>query len=385
MNTPLSNRSLLLAVALVLLPSAVFSSHDQTSTERILKENKDFVEFINVSLTNFAGGKKEDFKKIYEKHFNADIAYLQSDYKRAFERVYTSQGEMEGLYRNMVKEYYLEDSKSILDRLAPGIIRSKSARARLYLTLGYRDRTVSWVHYTVGDASNPKLYSYKLYKYVDAIKMARRAKRFAFLALFESQPIEVKKKIYNQLCKTERDNGNRFMERFVDLGEQAYIDEIAKDYEAYQKAEDAAAAKSGLTATDPTFEKKVEKRVRFRTETKTGRYLLDGDFDQAEDLMRPFIEDFNFKIIFATFDVLAASDKQGGAKAGAIDYENFKIHQADNYSRLIGTSVLDGVIDTVRVEDDITTKGDGTKTDGGAKPPEDKGTGGEGAVEGKIK
>ncbi len=384
MNTPLSNRSLLLAAALVLLPSAVFSSHDQTSTERILKENKEFVEFINVSVTNFAGGKKEDFKKIYEKHFNADIAYLQSDYKRAFERVYTSQGEMEGLYRNMVKEYYLEDSKSILDRLAPGIIRSKSARARLYLTLGYRDRTVSWVHYTIGDASNPKLYSYKLYKYVDSIKMARRAKRFAFLALFESQSVETKKKIYNQLCKTERDNGNRFMERFVDLGEQAYIDEVAKDYETYQKAEDAAAAKSNLTATGATFEKKIEKRVRFRTETKAARYMLGGEFDQAEDLMRPYIEDFNFKIIFATFDVLAASDKQGGAKGEAIDYDKYKVHQVDNYSRYSNKSLLEDVIDSVKVEDDITVKGDGSKSDGGAKAPADKGSGGEGKVEGKI-
>lgn len=384
MNTPLTKRSLLLAVALVLLPAAVFSSHDQTSTERILKENKEFVEFINISVTNFAGGKKEDFKKIYEKHFNADIAYLQSDYKRAFERVYTSQGEMEGLYRNMVKEYYLEDSKSILDRLAPGIIRSKSARARLYLTLGYRDRTVSWVHYTVGDASNPKLYSYKLYKYVDAIKMARRAKRFAFLALFESQPVEVKKKIYNQLCKTERDSGNKFMGRFIDLNEQDYITEIAKDYEAYQKAEDASVDKSGARPTDPTFEKKVERRVRFRNETKAARYLLNGEFDQAEDLMRPYIEDFNFKIIFATFDVLTAAEKAGGAKGEAIDYEKYKVHQVDNYSRFSNKSILDEVIDMVKVEDDITVKGEGTKPDGGTKPPEEKGSGGEGKVEGKI-
>ena len=95
----------------MLVPSILFPYSDQTTTERILKENKDFVEFINVSVTNFAEGKKEDFRKIYEKHFNADIAYLQSDYKRAFKRVYSSQGDMEKLYRDMVKEYYLEDSK----------------------------------------------------------------------------------------------------------------------------------------------------------------------------------------------------------------------------------------------------------------------------------
>jgi hypothetical protein len=386
MNITLKARSALLAVALIITPSVLFSFSDQTTTERILKENKDFVEFINISVTNFAEGKKDDFRKIYEQHFNADIAYLQSDYKRAFKRVYSSQGDMEKLYRDMVKEYYLEDSKSILDRLAPDIIRSKNTRARLYLTLGYRDRTVSWVHYTVGDASNPKLYSYKLYKYVDAIKMARRAKRYAFLALFESQTLETKKKIYNQLCKTERDMGNKFMGRFIDLGEQDFINELARNYEEYQKAEDAAATKEGgkgvEKATDPSFEKKVEKRVRFRNETKAARYLLNGEFDQAEDIMRQYIEDFNYKIIYATFDVLAASGKGGAAdkkpeekkaegKTGGVDYNNFKIHLADNYSRMIGKSIMDGVIDTVKVEDEVTAKGGETGT-GGATAPEKK-------------
>jgi hypothetical protein len=391
MNRTMISRSALLAVALMLVPSILFPYSDQTTTERILKENKDFVEFINVSVTNFADGKKEDFRKIYEKHFNADIAYLQSDYKRAFKRVYSSQGDMEKLYRDMVKEYYLEDSKAILDRLAPDIIRSKSPRARLYLTLGYRDRTVSWVHYTVGDASNPKLFSYKLYKYVDAIKMARRAKRYAFLALFESQTIETKKKIYNQLCKTERDKGNKFMGRFIDMGEQDYINELAKNYEEHQKAEEAGGASGGKDSgkaapekpTDATFEKKVEKRVRFRNETKTARYLLDAEFDQAEDIMRQYVDDFNFKIINATFDVLAASgktgteekksgDKKTEGKTEGIDYNSYKIHLVDNYSRLANKSIMDGVIDTVKVEDDVTVKEGEKKGEEGATVPEKK-------------
>ncbi len=221
-------RTALIAAAIILASSTVFPFSDQTTTERILKENKRFVEFINVCVTNFAEDKKEDFRKVYEKHFNADVAYLQSDYRRSYKRVYASQGEMEKIYREMVKNRYLEDSKMILDRFAPGIIRSKNARARLYLTLGYRDRTVSWTHYTVGDASNPKLYSYKLYKYVDAIKMARRAKRFAFLALFESQTRETKRKIYNQICKSERDAKNKYMNRFVDLNDKDYINELEK-------------------------------------------------------------------------------------------------------------------------------------------------------------
>lgn len=365
-------RTALMAVGLTFIAVGAYPFSDQTTTERILKENKRFVEFVNVGVSNFAMDKKEDLKKVYGKHFNADVAYLQSDYRRAYKRIYSSQGDMEKLYRDLVKNYYLEDSKQILDRLAPGIIRSKSPRARLYLTLGYRDRTVSWVHYTVGDSSNPKLYSYKLYKYVDAIKMARRAKRYAFLALFESQNRETKRKIYNQLCKTERDMNNRYMVRFVDLSDQDFINEIEKNYDTFRR--DEQERRKGQETTDSgkysaegyggqTYESRVESRVRFRNETKTARYLMNGDYDMAEDIMREYIDDFNFKLILATFDVLGAA---GGESAEAdrhrlakADYDKFKIHLADNYHRFSKKSALDDILDVVTVEDDIPEKGAG--------------------------
>ncbi|MBN2159702.1 MAG: hypothetical protein JW807_09925 [Spirochaetes bacterium] len=377
--------SALFALAIMLASTGAYAYSDQTTTERILKENKSFVEFLNICVTNFAESRKEDLKNAYEKHFNADVAFLQSDYRRAYKRVYASQGEMENLYRDMVKNHYLEDSKSILDQLAPGIIRTKNKRARLYLTLGYRDRTVSWVHYTVGDASNPKLFSYKMYKYVDAIKMARRAKRYAFLALFESQSMEKKKMIYNQLVKMERDMSNRYMNRFVDLNEQNYINEVGRTYEDYEKTESAKSQASGKKEggksiqdiiDDKTYEAKVAKRVRFRNETRTARYILNGEFDQAEDIMRKYIEDFNFKLIIATFEVLSAggSDQKESEK---LDYDKMKVHLLDNYSRLARKSLLDELVDTIKVEDDIGDKKQdefGRDAATGGDTPVEKGT-----------
>src|SRR5271157_2292144 len=115
------------ALSFVISPALeAFASTDQTTTERILRENKRFVDFINICATNFAETKKDDFRKAFEKHFNADIAYLQSDYKRAYRQIYDSQGELEKLYHDIVKDSYLEDSKTILDKFAPGIIRSKN-------------------------------------------------------------------------------------------------------------------------------------------------------------------------------------------------------------------------------------------------------------------
>ncbi len=368
-------------LSILFIPAFLISaSTDQTTTERIIRENKRFLEFLNVCATNFAESRKDTLKKSFEKHFNADIAYLQSDYRRAYRQVYASQGEMEKLYHDIVKDSYLEDSKTMLDKLAPGIIRSKNARARLYLTLGYRDRTVAYTYYTTAEASNPKFYSYKLYKYEDAIQMARRAKRFAFLGLFESQGLEVKRRIYSQLCKTERSGGNPFFSRFVDLKDDDYIKEMNKEYdekaeEAKQAAElkkpeepkkgeeakkEAQAIKEAGQPKDystaaPVFEKKVERRVRFRNEAKAARHLINGEFDKAEDIMRKYIDDFNFVLINATFDVLAATVTEGPA-AEKIDYGKFKIHLVDNYLRFNSKSMLDGIIDTIKVEDNIADK-----------------------------
>ncbi|MBN1532204.1 MAG: hypothetical protein JXA20_06040 [Spirochaetes bacterium] len=348
------------------MPVAVFPFSDQTTSERILRENKHFVEFVNDGITNFAEDKIDSYRKAYELHFNADVAFLQADYRRTYKKIYASQGILASLYSDIVKDVYLEDSKNILDTIAPRVISSKNARARLFLTLGYRDRTISWTHFTVGDASNPKLYSYRIYKYIKAIQYARRAKRYAFLALFESQDTETKRRIYANVMKTENQKGNPFFSRFVDLEEKEYIREMSKEFEDYereQREKTAAQTKEeGGQASPASFEKNVEKRVRFRNEKRTARFLINTEYDPAEDIMRSYLEDFNFKLINSTFEILSTT---GGASPGKeatgsekgesqrIDYNKYKIHLMDNYSRLAKNSVLESFYGQVAVEDAV--------------------------------
>ena len=98
-----------------------------------------------------------------------------------------------------------------------------------------------------------------------------------------------------------------------------------------------------------TFESNVEIRVRFRNEMKTARFLLNNQFDRGEDVMRKYIDDFNFKLIESTFDVLAKGEsKEEGKKT---DYEKYKIHLNDNYSRLVKGSIINELLDTVKVID----------------------------------
>ncbi len=387
MQKKLLGAGLLFAVILF-LSSLGHAFTDQTTSERILGENKSFLNFINVCVTNFAADKKDEFKQIYQQHFNADVAYLQADYKRTYKRVYACQDELSRLYETMLKDYYLEDSKEILDTLAPDIIRSKNARARLFLTLGYRDRTVSWTHYTVGNASNPKLHSYRIFKYEEGIKMARRAKRYGFLALFESQDPENKRNIYNRMLKNEVEKGNLFYNRFLGLTEEEFFKHLNMTYEAYEESlkQKKEAETEGEEAQPKTFEKQVEKRVRFRNEARAARFLMNTEFDKAEDILRDYVDDFNFKLISATFDVLSdGSEKKenGGGEAapragGKPDYSSYKVHLIDNYSRLSQDSVMEGFLGDLKVVDDISEKpeeGDATGKDESGEDETDDDTG----------
>lgn len=383
-------------LALCALPAYPFS--DQSTAERMLKENKYFIDFLNLCVTNFgaerAGDAKEKFFEIYQLHFNAQVFFLQSDYKNSFRNIRSSQNKGAALYLDILRNVYLEDTKNLLDKLAPDIIKSKNPRARLYLTLAYRDRSISKNFETIGDASNPKLYSYKIFKYIDGLKFSRRAKRYGLLALYESRKDDLKRDIFIHLLEMERESGSKFFNRFLKKSGKTYIDEMDKSYEAHEKeeaaapkkdepAKDAKGAPAGTAAKQPgeadkddTFEKRLEKKVRFRKERSTAQHILQNEFDRAEDIMREYVDDFNFKLIQATLEVLSArkGDGKGEAPAaGDINYAALIKQHYDNYmrTRKDQKTLMDEFASRLKVVDDIDKKGEEPKKDA-AQPPKDE-------------
>ncbi len=359
-----------LLLAFIFTASALFAAIDQTYVERILKDNRSYVEFINICVSNFAPEKKDELFTIYQKHFNGEVAFLQGDYKRAFDNVYDSQKDMELLYEYMLTSHYLEDSKNMLDGLAPEIIRSKNSLSRQYLSLGYRDRTVARTHYVVGEATHPKLRSYRIFKYQEGINMARRAKRYGLLALYSGQTLEVKRKIYNQLFKSENANGVIFFSRFIDKDEKAYIEEMNKPYLEYEKEyeENRKALQAKEGELDPlsksiVYEMKLERSVRFRREQQVAGYLINGEFQKAEQIIRPYIDRYIYKLIMATVQTLSGetghADGETAAKSDK-DYSKYVAHHMDNYSMLTGESILDSMVGTVKVIDDMKKDEEGS-------------------------
>ncbi|MCX7678053.1 MAG: hypothetical protein N2316_02425 [Spirochaetes bacterium] len=357
-------RVIFIFVFLIIISTSAFPFSDQTTTERILGENREFIEFMNICTTNFGKGRieniNEKFKTIYQYHFNGQVGYLQSDYKNAFYHVRESQRNHVNLCAEVIEKIYLEDSKSILDKIAPEIIKSKNARARLYLTLGYRDRAVGRNFQTIADASNPKLYSYKIFRYIEGIKMARRAKRYGFLALYESRDNKTKRDIFYNLLEEENKRGNKFYTRFAKKGDKEIIDEMKKDHEQIEQWEknNLSAQTAQNTSKEESVESNVDRRVRHRKENIVAKHLLYSEFERAEEVIREYVKDFNFKLILSTLKVMSK-------QSGEIDYNSYFVHHFDNYARVFdiqksltegeegNRTLLDELIPHIRVVGDL--------------------------------
>jgi hypothetical protein len=361
-----------LAAILIFGYTDSFAGIDQAYVERLIKQNREFIDFIDVCITNFNMDKKDDLLTIYQKHFNGEVAYLQANYKRAFDEIYSSQKDMAALYELFLTEYYLEDSKNILDEFASNIIKSKNPIAKHYLNLGYRDRALARNLYVAGEAAYPKLYSYKIHKYLDAINLSRRAKRYAFIALYAGQDGKTKLSIYNHMFKIENENGVSFFKRFVDKNEKDYIAEMNKTYEEYESETqkdqpDNSSEENKSSGSDASniapFERKAERKSKFRKEQNVAHYILYEEFDKAENIIRTYVEKYNFKLIMATLSALGedshvgesnATASESGASSEKKDYKQFVNHHNDNYLILKEKeSALESVAGKARIIDEV--------------------------------
>ena len=346
-----------------------FAGIDQPYVERLVKDNREFIDFIDTCVTNFNMDKKDVLFNIYQKHFNAEVSYLQGSYKRAYDEIYSSQKDLVELYEHILTEYYFEDSKNILDGFASEIIKSKDGGAKQYLTLAYRERTLARTLYMAGEAAYPKHFSFKISKYREAIDLARRAKKYAFIALYTGQDAKIKLRIFNQLFKTENEQGNSFFKRFIDKKEKDYIAEMNKTYEEYtseiqkNQSGDSNASSDENKNSDASniapFERKAERSSKFRKEQSVAHAILNEEFDKAEAIIRTYVANYNFKLVLATLNVLgdaSHSGEEGENKAAASDGKNYKQyinHHNDNFHILNAKSALESVAGDAKIVDFI--------------------------------
>ena len=155
--------------------------------ERKLTENRYFFYFINIGVSNFGGDmEKQKLKNAAISDVKAHQEFLKGDTNKSFKMILESHKKLMDLYRIVLEKYYRKDARILLDKSAPIVVGKKDRRAEHFLRLGYRDITDAYRFQRLGESTNKYLYSKKIKIFIDGIKIARRAKRYALLALIES-------------------------------------------------------------------------------------------------------------------------------------------------------------------------------------------------------
>ncbi|HRP68324.1 MAG TPA: hypothetical protein PLY93_02210 [Turneriella sp.] len=164
------------------------NSPDRAFCDKILGENKRFIDFINVPISNFADLEElADFRNAALEHYTAHKEFLSGHYPKTHAHIRNSQRILKDLYYKVLGKYYQKDAREMLERNSAMIIETRDVRAKHLMKLGYRDLKVADIYKQKGYNHNIHLYSTKIWFYIDAIKYARQAKRYALLAIIESQ------------------------------------------------------------------------------------------------------------------------------------------------------------------------------------------------------
>lgn len=357
--------SILTAASLFTFLSSVsaFAFTDRTSSERILKENKAFIEFMDASITNLKQDVSDSYARSYGLHFNADLNHMLGEYSAAYKKIYASQREMAKISSDMLKEQYLESSKKIFGAIAAFLVKNQNPTAHSYLSSAYADIASASDMLTVGEGSYRKVYSYKIFKFQEGIQKVRRGQRHAFMAIFEGLSPETRVKVYHEIVKQERESGRGlFFSRFLDKEGDAFNEELERPYEDVMKNEEAdrttMAEKAAQNQSQDFVERRLDSKRRYKKEIRTAKLLRDGNFMPAEYVMREYIPDFNFRLLTAMFTVLENEED-----APRLDYGDMKIRLIDDYGMLAKDSVLKTIAQNVQVDEDANNGQEATATD----------------------
>ena len=201
---------------LILFSVSVYSvSPDQTNLGILANENKFNIEFINICASNLLGPvattnaqgqpvKPEDLDAVKESvyfklmmlanqhDFNGNMWLYQSNYSLAFKELRAGRESMKELYRVSL-EKYISSARTLLEYTAPEIIRSNDRLAKSLLKLGFRDLKDAENHFTLGYNTSPKRHRKKIILYIDGHVIARRARKYAILAMLAAKTPDLDK------------------------------------------------------------------------------------------------------------------------------------------------------------------------------------------------
>ena len=172
------------------------SAGEQRKAEKGLKDNERFFYFINFSVSNVAvEGERSICRKAILYDMFAKFLYMKFRFRDSYIQIRTCQELLITLYK-MVLEREIEEGKKLLDTTSPGPIMKNDYLSKHYINLGYRNNEEARKYTIMADSYRTSLYSMRLYKYIQALKKAKQAKRYAVLAYVAYNDPASKKKLW---------------------------------------------------------------------------------------------------------------------------------------------------------------------------------------------
>lgn len=217
--------SILVILILIIQPlfsqrtKSSLSAGNQRHSEKSLKDNRYFFDFINTTITNSGTAEeKELFIEGARRDLIARMLYMKFSFNPAMNEIRSTQLLLIKLFR-IIAVREIEDATLILNEIAPEVLKTENKASKKYMSLGYR--SVDWAKKVMIMSDNlpEKNYSIKIYEYVKAIKNAKYCKRFGIIALIENRiPPEKRGKInYNKF-----DNVKNLIDQFIPENQEKY-------------------------------------------------------------------------------------------------------------------------------------------------------------------
>jgi hypothetical protein len=244
------------------------SAGEQRKAEKGLKDNERFFYFINFSVSNVLVEEERAIcRKAILYDMFAKFLYMKFRFKDSYEYIRKAQELLISLYR-LVLYREIEEGKKLLDSVSPWPILKDDYVSKHYCNLGYTNNEQARMYMVMGDSYRTTLYSMRLYKYIQALKKAKQAKRYAVLAyvaynnkdskmhLDDKQKVENEPYIYSylktKLESVKEENEKNYMLKVLSdsyyklINNYSYYDDVwsngslqeLPEYADYQKEEE---------------------------------------------------------------------------------------------------------------------------------------------------
>ena len=205
------------------------SAGNQRHSEKSLKDNRYFFNFINPTITNSGSDEEKNiFTEAARRDLISRMLYMKFSFNPAMNEIRTTQLLLIDLFSKIaIRE--IENATILLNEIAPEVLKTGNKASKKYMSLGYRSADWAEKVMIMSDNLPEKNYSIKIYEYVKAIKNAKYCKRYAIIALIENRiPPEKRGRINYNKYDTVKELIDKYIPENIEKYSKIHFDNYYK-------------------------------------------------------------------------------------------------------------------------------------------------------------